>query len=153
MNRAVEYYFKNMTCKSFGYHVIRAYEYAPNAYKRNKEFHNANEKMPNPVELVKYSIKIFDWLPSDDEKVSLKALQQINDPLEIIEFGRFTNQFIYIDSEEAFVPNGKMVQGTPKMKAIWDKVEPRRVQKAWDKAKPFLRNANDEEPVLSYNPK
>lgn len=140
-----------MNCMSFGYHVIRAYEYAPEAYNKNKEYHTTNKHIANPVELVKYSLKIFKWLPAGEEKVSLKALQQINDPLEIIEFWKFTGQFSYSESKQAFIPMGDTFNGTQRMKEIWDTVEANRVKKAWNKARKIITDPNGDKPALSYD--
>ena len=150
MNRAVKYYLEDMSYTSFGYFVIRAYEFAPEAYTRNKEYHNENKKIPNPIELVKYSIKIFNWLPGEEEKVSLKALQQINDPYEIITFNKFCGRFEYDYDEKGFLPVYIDTEGTQVMKRIWDRIESKRVHRAWSQARKYVSDPKGNEPILIY---
>lgn len=151
MNRAVEHYFCGLSAKSFGYFVIRAYEFAPKAYKRNREYHKSNKKIPNPVELVKYSIKIFKWLPGDEDDVSLKELQQINDPYEIGTFVKFCGRFEYDYDEKGFLPVYVETEGTQLMRQIWDQIESKRVHRAWSQARKYVSEPNGGEPELIYD--
>lgn len=151
MNRVVEEFYKRLSWKSYGFFVIRAYEFAPEAYKRNKKYHSQNNKIANPIELVKYSIKIYDWLPpGGEEKVSLKALQQINDPYEVITFDKFCGRFEYDYDEEGFLPVYVEAEGTKVMKQIWDKIESKRVHRAWSQAKKYVSDPKGNEPILIY---
>ena len=150
MNKTVEYVINNIPNTIFGRFVIRAYQYAPEAYEKNKEYHKQNGKIPNPIELAKYAIKIYSWLPGEEEKVSLNDLQEINDPLQVTEFCKFSNKFSYSEQKSAFVPMGVTIEGSHLMKDIWDSLESKRVAKAWEKAQPYLQTPDGSAPSLSY---
>ncbi|MCW9708815.1 hypothetical protein [Fodinibius salsisoli] len=131
-------------------HVIDHYQ---EAYKKNKAFYNQQGKKANPIELAKYGIRTHHRIfKKQGEWMSLLELQQCNDPLQTIEYIRFSGKFGYDKSEKAYRPLWESVEGTKVMKSIYDKIEDKRIRRTWEEAKKYLTMYEEGELKLYYEP-
>jgi hypothetical protein len=150
MNRAVEERLYRSSHESFGYFILHVIDHYKEVYEKNKDFYKQQGKKANPIELAKYGVRTHSVFTIQGERTSLLELQQCNDPLQIVQYSRFSGKFAYDENEKAYRPIWTNVKGTELMKGIYDKIEEKRIERAWDKAKKYLETDDDEEAKLCY---
>jgi len=149
MNRAVKWAFDDLTVESAGKALLIIVKHQPQGYATFKEYYFGKDEIADPLPLIKYAIRLCYVFGSHSREATLKELKKRQDPYRPVSFRWFNGRFAYDCKREVYRPVKIETTGSETMRTIWAKVEPRRIRRAWDKARPLLQGKGEGLPKLT----
>ena len=112
MNRAVKWILEDLTLEEVGVALLLVVKRQLPGLEKYKEYYFDKDELPDPLPLLKYGLRVFYVLKSDDQQATLRKLKAAQDPDRIVTFPKFTGRFAYDNKLKKYQPVFIEIEGT-----------------------------------------